>query len=205
MLDQCAANTGIHPAQALVDAGYCCDANLDAAARRHAEHGTETLIATGRLGHHEQVPPAPRGRIPTNATRKQRMARKLRTKPGSAAYRRRKAIVEPVFGQTITCQNARTLLLRGSWPRIRRVGCWRTRNAAGLAGSAIVVGLRRPRTTPAIPMAFISRSTVHRATTMPSRRSCRTPTSHRSAAPHRTGRGTLSMNAILVVNSAPRR
>jgi len=113
MLDQCAANTGIHPAQALVDAGYCCDANLDAAARRHAEHGTETLIATGRLGHHEQVPPAPRGRIPTNATRKQRMARKLRTKPGSAAYRRRKAIVEPVFGQIITCQNGRTLLLRG--------------------------------------------------------------------------------------------
>ena len=88
MLDQCAANTGIHPAQALVDAGYCCDANLDAAARRHAEHGTETLIATGRLGHHEQVPPAPRGRIP---------------RPSSNS----------VSGQTITCQNAGTLLLRG--------------------------------------------------------------------------------------------
>jgi hypothetical protein len=41
------------------------------------------------------------------------MARKLRTKPGRAAYSRRKAIVEPVFGQIITCQNARTLLLRG--------------------------------------------------------------------------------------------
>src|SRR5436309_418502 len=102
MLDQCAVNTGIHPGQALVDAGYCSDANLDAAATRQAEHGTETFMATGRLAHDEQVPPAPRGRIPASATPKQRMARKLRTKPGKAAYRRRKAIVEPVFRQMLT-------------------------------------------------------------------------------------------------------
>ena len=113
MLDQCAANTGAHPRQAVVDAGYCSDANLDAAAARQAAHGTETLMATGRLRHDEQVPPAPRGRIPTTATAKQRMARKLRTKPGRAAYARRKAIVEPVFGQIITVQNGRRLLLRG--------------------------------------------------------------------------------------------
>lgn len=113
MLEQCAANTGIHPGQALVDAGYCSDANLDAAAQRQAEHGTETFMATGRLAHDEQVPPAPRGRIPAAATPKQRMARKLRTKPGRAAYRRRKAIVEPVFGQIMTRQNGRNLLLRG--------------------------------------------------------------------------------------------
>ena len=41
------------------------------------------------------------------------MARKLRTKPGKAAYSRRKAIVEPVFGQIMTCQNGRRLMLRG--------------------------------------------------------------------------------------------
>jgi hypothetical protein len=41
------------------------------------------------------------------------MARKLRTKPGRAAYSRRKVIVEPVFGQMVTCQDARRLLLRG--------------------------------------------------------------------------------------------
>lgn len=41
------------------------------------------------------------------------MARKLRTKPGKAAYSRRKAIVEPVFGQMITCQDGRRLLPRG--------------------------------------------------------------------------------------------
>jgi hypothetical protein len=70
-------------------------------------------MATGRLSHDEQVAPAPRGRIPAGATLKERMARKLRTKPGRAAYARRKAIVEPVFGQIMTCQNGRQLLLRG--------------------------------------------------------------------------------------------
>lgn len=113
MLDQCARNTSTHPKQALVDAGYCSETNLEAARDRQLACGTDTFMATGRLGHDEQVPPAPRGRIPTNATLKQRMARKLRTKPGRKAYSRRKAIVEPVFGQIITCQNGRQLHLRG--------------------------------------------------------------------------------------------
>ena len=64
-------------------------------------------MATGRLAHDEQVPP--RGRIPKKATLKERMARKLRC----AAYARRKAIVELVFGQIMTCHNGRQLLLRG--------------------------------------------------------------------------------------------
>lgn len=113
MLDQSARNTGTHPKQALADAGYCSETNLQAAKDREAACGTSTFMATGRLHHDEQVPPAPRGRIPKNATLKQRMARKLRTKPGRAAYSRRKAIVEPVFGQIMTCQNGRQLLLRG--------------------------------------------------------------------------------------------
>ncbi|MFP1629895.1 transposase [Streptomyces sp. 5K101] len=114
MLDQSAANTGIHPKQALVDAGYCSEANLAAAADRKEEHGTDTFMATGRLTHDEQVSAAPRGRIPQDATARERMARKLRTKPGRAAYSRRKAIVEPVFGQIMTCQDGRELLLRGA-------------------------------------------------------------------------------------------
>jgi transposase len=113
MLDQCTQNTGTHPKQALVDAGYCSETNLEAAKDRQLAYGTDTFMATGRLSHDEQVPPAPRGRIPANTTLKQRMARKLRTKPGKAAYSRRKAIVEPVFGQIMTCQNGRQLLLRG--------------------------------------------------------------------------------------------
>lgn len=113
MLDQSAWYTGRHPKQALVDAGCCSEANLNAARDRQLVCGTNTFMATGRLAHDEQVPPAPRGRIPANATVKERMARKLRTKPGMAAYSRRKAIVEPVFGQIMTCQNGRQLLLRG--------------------------------------------------------------------------------------------
>ncbi|WP_449343303.1 IS1182 family transposase [Streptomyces sp. C11-1] len=113
MLDQCAANTGIHPRQALVDAGYCSETNLEAAKERQLTCGIDTFMANGRLAHDEQVPPAPRGRIPKNATLKERMARKLRTKPGRNAYSRRKAIVEPVFGQIMTCENGRRLMLRG--------------------------------------------------------------------------------------------
>ena len=113
MLDQTEANTGAAPGQALVDAGYCSQDNLEAAAQRQTHKGTETFMATGRLKHGEKVPPAPRGRIPTSATARERMARKLRTKRGRAAYARRKAIVEPVFGQMATLQDGKRLLLRG--------------------------------------------------------------------------------------------
>jgi hypothetical protein len=112
-LDQSAANTGVHTRQALADAGYCSETNLAAAALRKAVHGTDTLMATGRLAHDEQVGPAPRGRIPADATLRERMAPKLRTKPGRAAYAQRKAIVEPVFGQIMTCQDGHGLLPRG--------------------------------------------------------------------------------------------
>ena len=91
------------------DAGYFSEDNI----RITAEHGLDPHIATGRFKHSEPQPPAPRGRIPTNATPKQRMARKLKTKRGRAVYGRRKAVVEPVFGQIDTVQNGRRLLLRG--------------------------------------------------------------------------------------------
>lgn len=103
-------NTGAHPKQALLDAGYCSETNLEVAKERQLGSGTDTFMATGRLASDEQVPPAPRVSIPANATLKERMARKLRTKPGKAAYSRR---VEPVFGQIMTCHNGRQLLLRG--------------------------------------------------------------------------------------------
>ena len=57
--------------------------------------------------------PAPRGPIPKDATPKQRMARKTRTKKGRKVYSRRKAIVEPVFGQIGTVQDGRRVRIRG--------------------------------------------------------------------------------------------
>jgi len=114
MAVQAASNTGRDPKQFVADAGYCSERNLLDAAGVSARTGTEFLVATGRRSRDEPVPPAPRGPIPKGATAKQKMARKLLTKPGRAAYARRKAIVEPVFGQMSTLQNAKQLLLRGS-------------------------------------------------------------------------------------------
>ena len=91
------------------DAGYFSEDNV----RITAAHGLDPHIATGRFKHSEPPAPAPRGPVAKNATAKQRMARKLRTKKGRAVYSRRKAIVEPVFGQIDTVQDARRLLLRG--------------------------------------------------------------------------------------------
>lgn len=91
------------------DAGYFSEENI----RITTEHGLDGHIATGRFKHTEPAAPARRGPIPKNASPKQRMARKLATKKGRATYARRKAIVEPVFGQLQTVQDARQLLLRG--------------------------------------------------------------------------------------------
>jgi transposase len=113
MTEQTLANTGQAPKEMLADAGYCSENNLTQAAELSAATGTEFLIATGRTKHDDPLPAAPRGRIPKHATPRQRMARKLTTKKGRAAYARRKVIVEPVFGQMATLQNGKQLLLRG--------------------------------------------------------------------------------------------
>ncbi len=113
MTAQTIANTGHAPTQLLADAGYCSEDNLHQAAGVSAETGTEFFIAPGRAKHDDPAPVAPRGPIPKDAGAKQRMARKLKTKRGRTVYARRKTIVEPVFGQMATLQNAKQLLLRG--------------------------------------------------------------------------------------------
>jgi transposase len=91
------------------DAGYLSAENIATT----TAHGLDAHIATGRQKHSDPPPLAPRGRIPNDATPRQRMARKLKTKKGRAVYARRKVIVEPVFGQMQTVQDAKRLLLRG--------------------------------------------------------------------------------------------
>ncbi len=104
-----AARIAGRPSRLLADAGYFSADNVSAT----ADAGIDPLFATGRLRHGELLPDAPRGRIPNAATPKQRMARKCRTKKGKADYARRKAIVEPAFGQLHTCQDGGQLRLRG--------------------------------------------------------------------------------------------
>ncbi|WP_241975472.1 MULTISPECIES: IS1182 family transposase [unclassified Cryobacterium] len=114
MVEKLHVMTGVLPGQVLADAGYCSAANLDYAktVETDSDGGTEFFVATGRVKHGERVPEVPRGRIPADATLRERMARKLKTKKGRAVYARRKAIVEPVFGQIHTRQG-KFLLLRG--------------------------------------------------------------------------------------------
>ena len=109
LVDQVRANTGRSPRRVLADAGYCSDDNLAALDAR----GIDAYIALGRDRHGAPVPPPPRGRIPAGLSRRERMARKLRTKTGRAHYARRKAIVEPVFGQIKEARGFRRFSLRG--------------------------------------------------------------------------------------------
>jgi transposase len=116
MLDQLASNLEAIEAQLpeaaalLGDAGYLSQANVLIT----EAHDLDPHLATGRFKHSEPPPPAPRGPLPTDATIKQLMARKLANKAGAALYARRKTIVEPVFGQMQTVQDARQLRLRGT-------------------------------------------------------------------------------------------
>jgi transposase/IS5 family transposase len=76
------------PGQVLADAGYRSEANFE-----HLERNNiDGVIAMGREGKPDQVPVS----AANQATL--RMKEKLKTADGAAAYRRRKAIVEPVFG-----------------------------------------------------------------------------------------------------------
>jgi Transposase DDE domain len=147
MTEQTAANTGQSPGQLLADAGYCPADNLERASKFTAQHGTEFYVATGRVRRDEPPPVAPRGPIPKSATGKQRMARKLSTRKGRAIYARRKAIVEPVFGQMSTLQNAKQLLLggldqaRGEW--LLLATCHNLRKLHGVVGVSGPAALAR--------------------------------------------------------------
>jgi len=109
LVDAVEANTGRHPKRVLADAGYCSAENIN-----HLKSaGIDGYIATGRESHGPSSSSSPRGRIPSGLTPTQRMARKLSTKAGRAHYARRKAIVEPVFGQIKEAGGFRRFSLRG--------------------------------------------------------------------------------------------
>jgi transposase len=91
------------------DTGYFSEDNVKIC----EQHGLDPYIATKRFKHSEPQPPAPSEPVSETATAKQRMAHKLRTETGRKIYSRRKAIVEPVFGQIGTVQDGRRVLIRG--------------------------------------------------------------------------------------------
>jgi hypothetical protein len=114
MVDQTRANpkaAGVKQAigAAVMDSGFYSEANTKALEPR----GIDAYVATERLKHHEEIPQAPRGRIPAGLSAKQRMARKLRTKRGRTEYAKRKGVIEPIFGQLKQVPGFRQFSLRG--------------------------------------------------------------------------------------------
>jgi transposase len=101
--------SGNTPDHVLADAGYCSDESLTAIAATRID----AYISTRKQKHGERPGPCPRGPVPKHATIVDRMARKLLTKAGAAAYAARKGIVEPVIGQIKHARGFRQFLLRG--------------------------------------------------------------------------------------------
>ena len=93
---------------ALMDAGYDSEENAAAA-------GPSRLIANSKRHNQERAvktKPAS-GPPPANATPRQAMNHRLRTPEGIATYRRRGAIVEPIFGHLKEILGLRRFLTRG--------------------------------------------------------------------------------------------
>jgi IS5 family transposase len=103
MIDATEAVMDQVPEQVVADAGYRSDENFE----RLENKNVDGVIALGREG----KPDAPPISLSKKAT--QRMKEKLASPEGEAAYRRRKAIVEPAFGWIKSVLGFRQFSLRG--------------------------------------------------------------------------------------------
>lgn len=100
---------GEMPEKLSADNGYFSESNVE-----YLEgEGVDGYIATNRQKHGDAPELAGCGRIAKDATKQERMTRKLRTKKGRETYSKRKQIVEPVFGQIKETRGFRRFLLRG--------------------------------------------------------------------------------------------
>jgi transposase len=114
MVETIREQSGQRPEEILADSGYCSEKNLEGLeSANQPEQKINGYIATERQKHDEYKEPCRRGPLPQDATRVDRMRRKLKTKAGKAVYAARKAIVEPVFGQIKQARGFRQFLLRG--------------------------------------------------------------------------------------------
>jgi hypothetical protein len=110
MMERLKANLkGGKPERVTTDNGYFSEDNVTYLAQERIDG----YVATGRVKHGDKPLAVPRGRIPKEATLKERMSRKLRTLKGRAIYAKRKEISEPVFGQIKQVRGFRQFLLRG--------------------------------------------------------------------------------------------
>jgi len=109
LVEQIEERTGCLPEIVSADAGYFSEntiTTLDAL-------DVDPHVSTARARHGKKQSRARSGPLQNGATTKERMTRKLQTKRGRKIYARRKAIVEPVFGQIKQARGIRDFLLRG--------------------------------------------------------------------------------------------
>jgi len=109
MLEQVKVLTGSKPQQATADAGYFSEGSVT---DRRLE-GIDLFVAPDKQKHSEEVVVATGPPPPESSSVAERMRYKLRTPEGRAVYKRRKAVVEPVFGQIKEQRGFRRFLLRG--------------------------------------------------------------------------------------------
>ncbi len=108
ILEQVTENTGVVPGEVLADAGYKSEQTFQSL----EETATEAYVACGREAYDPRVP-CPTEPLPDDATATQKMERKLLTPNGRKIYRKRKSIVEPVFGWIKNVLGFRQMSLRG--------------------------------------------------------------------------------------------
>jgi transposase len=114
MVETMERQSGQRPQEVLADSGNCSEHNLE---RLDADENPAARItgyvATERQKHDEYRQACPRGPLPEDASRVERMKRRLQTKAGKPIYAARKTIVEPVFGQIKHARGFREFLMRG--------------------------------------------------------------------------------------------
>jgi len=103
LLEAVKVTSGELPQQALADAGFRAEASLE----KLAATPCDVIVALGREGRAQAVIDAVK--YPHTAA----MAERLQSEPGKAAYRRRKAIVEPPNGWIKAVLGFRQFSLRG--------------------------------------------------------------------------------------------
>jgi transposase len=103
MVEATEATAEQRPEQVLADAGYRSEANFEQAESKNID----VVVALGREGKAEAAP------VSASNPATQRMKEKLKSAEGAEAYRRRKVIVEPVFGWIKNVLGFRQFSFRG--------------------------------------------------------------------------------------------
>lgn len=105
LLEQTETTLGANPKIVLADTGFCSEENL----RDLEERKITPIIALAREGKKETDKRGTYRKLPYT----ERLRKRLKTKKAASLYRRRKAIVEPVFGIIKHVVGFRSFLLRG--------------------------------------------------------------------------------------------